>query len=62
MTYGFCDADVRREFEQTLVADYYAVVEEEVTKHGNRVGFGIQEVWQKTFKLHQSASQIYKHT
>lgn len=61
-SYGYCDADVRKEAEQTLVADYYAVVAEEATKHGKQVGFEIQQVRFsiKIFKSMQHNCQ--KHT
>ncbi|KAH7718320.1 Protein C04F6.7 [Aphelenchoides avenae] len=44
IAYGFCDADVRRDAERTLVPDYYASVAEEVTNSGKQLGFGIQQI------------------
>lgn len=41
--YGYSDAEVRREVEQSIVEDYYAMLKEELTKRGRTVDFSLEQ-------------------
>lgn len=42
--YGFTDAEVRREVEETIVNDYFEVLKDEMTKRGRSLDFGLDAV------------------
>lgn len=42
--YSFCDADVRREAELTLVEDYFKMLSDAMANEGRKLDFTVEQV------------------